>query len=41
MVELVRLIKASVPEGAQALPSDLAPAIEETVPAHFAKPFDG
>jgi hypothetical protein len=38
LVDLVRLIKASAPEGASALPSDIAPAIEETVRAHFAKP---
>jgi hypothetical protein len=36
MVELVRLIRASAPADAQALPSDLAPAIEEAVRAHFA-----
>src|SRR6266478_6488354 len=37
LVELVRLIKASAPEGSQALPSEIVPAIEETVRAHFAK----
>jgi hypothetical protein len=41
LVDLVRLIKASAPEGSQALPSDIVPAIEETVRAHFAKPIDG
>ena len=41
LVELVRLIKSSAPEGSQALPSDLAPSIEETVRAHFAKPIEG
>lgn len=40
MVELVRLIKASAPEGSQALPSDIVPAIEETVRVHFAKPIE-
>jgi hypothetical protein len=40
MVELVRLIKASAPEGSQALPSDIVPGIEETVRAHFAKPIE-
>jgi hypothetical protein len=39
MVDLVRLIKASAPEGSQALPSEIVPAIEETVRAHFAKPI--
>jgi hypothetical protein len=38
LVYLVRLIKASAPDGANALPSDLTPALEETVRAHFAKP---
>jgi Family of unknown function (DUF5681) len=41
MVDLVRLIKASAPTDAQALPSDLAPALEDAVRAHFAKPVDG
>ena len=36
LVDLVRLTKASAPEGSQAL--DLTPALEETVRAHFAKP---
>jgi hypothetical protein len=40
-VDLVQLIKASAPQGAQALPSDIAPAIEGTVRAHFAVPIDG
>ena len=40
MVDLVRLIKASAPTGAQALPSDLAPALEDAVRAHFAKPVE-
>lgn len=39
LVDLVRLIKSSAPEGASALPSDMAPALEETVRAHFAKPI--
>jgi hypothetical protein len=38
-MDLVRLIKASAPEGSQALPSEIVPAIEETVRAHFAKPI--
>ena len=38
LVDLVRLIKTSAPEGASALPSDIAPALEETVRAHFAQP---
>jgi hypothetical protein len=41
MVDLVRLIRSSAPAGSQALPSEIAPAIEETVRAHFAKPIDG
>ena len=40
LVDLVRLIRASAPEGANALPSDIAPAIEETVRAHFAKTIE-
>jgi hypothetical protein len=40
LVDLVRLIKASAPDGADALPSDLTPALEETVRAHFAKPVE-
>jgi hypothetical protein len=36
LVDLVRLIKANAPDGAEALPSDIAPALEETVRAHFA-----
>jgi hypothetical protein len=40
LVDLVRLIKASAPEGANALPSDLTPALEETVRAHFARPIE-
>ena len=40
LVDLVRLIRASAPEGANALPSDIAPALEETVRAHFAKPIE-
>jgi hypothetical protein len=40
LVDLVRLLKASAPEGSQALPSDIVPAIEETVRAHFAKPIE-
>src|SRR4051812_5360686 len=31
LVDLVQLIKASAPDGATALPSDIVPAIEETV----------
>ena len=37
LVDLVKLIKASAPAGANALPTDIVPAIEETVRAHFAK----
>jgi hypothetical protein len=40
LVELVRLIKASAPEGAKTLPSEIVPAIEETVRAHFAMPVE-
>jgi hypothetical protein len=40
LVDLVRLIKASAPEGSHALPSEIAPAIEETVRSHFAKPIE-
>ena len=40
MVDLVRLIKASAPEGSQALPSEIVPAIEEMVRAHFAKEIE-
>ena len=40
LVDLVRLIKASAPDGAEALPSDMVPALEETVRAHFAKPVE-
>jgi hypothetical protein len=39
-VDLVRLIKASAPEGAKALPTEIVPAIEETVRAHFARPIE-
>jgi hypothetical protein len=35
MVELVRLIKDSAPDGAQALPSDLAPVIEDSIRSYF------
>jgi hypothetical protein len=31
--------QASAPDGATALPTDIAPALEETVRAHFAKPI--
>ena len=37
LVDLVRLIRSSAPEGAKALPTEIVPAIEETVRAHFAK----
>lgn len=40
LVDLVRLIKASSPSSAQALPSDLAPALEDAVRAHFARPVE-
>jgi hypothetical protein len=40
MVDLVRLIKASAPDGAVTLPSDIAPALEETIRGHFAKPIE-
>jgi hypothetical protein len=40
LVDLVRLIKASAPEGSQALPTEIVPAIEETVRAHFARPVE-
>ena len=40
VLDLVRLIRASAPEGANALPSDIAPALEETVRAHFARPIE-
>jgi hypothetical protein len=36
---LVQLIKPNVHDGATTLPSDIAPALEETVRAHFAKPI--
>ena len=32
--------KASAPEGAQALPSDLAPVIEDSIRSYFAKPIE-
>jgi hypothetical protein len=32
--------KSSSPEGAEALPSDIVPAIEETVRSYFAKPVE-
>jgi hypothetical protein len=40
LVDLVRLIKSNAPEGAKALPTEIVPAIEETVRAHFARPID-
>jgi hypothetical protein len=40
LVDLVRLIQASAPDGAKALPSEIVPAIEETVRAHFAQPIE-
>ena len=40
MVDLVRLISRAAPTDAQALPSDLAPALEDAVRAHFAKPVE-
>jgi hypothetical protein len=40
LVDLVRLIKSSAPEGSQALPSEIVPAISESIRAHFAKPID-
>lgn len=40
LVDLVKLIKASAPDGAKALPSEIGPALEETVRAHFAKPIE-
>ena len=40
IVDLARLIKANSPEGANALPSEIVPALEETVRAHFAKPIE-
>jgi hypothetical protein len=40
MIDLVKLITASAPPNATALPSDIAPALEETVRAHFAKPVE-
>jgi hypothetical protein len=38
LVDLVRLIKASAPEGANALPTEIVPAIEDAIRSHFAKP---
>jgi hypothetical protein len=40
MVDLVRLIKSSSPEGAKALPSELAPVIEDSIRSYFAKPIE-
>jgi hypothetical protein len=39
LVDLVRLIQASAPEGAKTLPSKIVPAIEETIRGYFAKPI--
>jgi hypothetical protein len=40
LVDLVRLIKSNAPEGAKALPTEIVPAIEETVRGYFAKPVE-
>jgi hypothetical protein len=40
LVDLIRLIKSSAPEGAKALPTEIVPAIKETVRSYFAKPID-
>ena len=40
MVDLVQLIKASAPPDPKALPSDLAPVIEDSVRSYFAKPVE-
>jgi len=40
LVDLVRLIRSNAPDNVKALPSDLAPALEETVRAHFARPIE-
>jgi hypothetical protein len=39
MVDLVRLIKLSSPPDAKALPSELAPVIEDSLRSYFAKPI--
>jgi hypothetical protein len=38
IIDLVKLIKASSPPGAEAVPSELIPVIEDSIRAHFAKP---
>lgn len=40
MVDLVRLIKASAPDGSQALPSEIVPVIEHAIRGHLAKPIE-
>jgi hypothetical protein len=39
-VDLVQLIRANAPLGAKALPSEIVPAIEETVRANFARSIE-
>jgi hypothetical protein len=40
LVDLVKLIAASSPSGAKAMPSEIGPVIEEAVRCHFAKPIE-
>jgi hypothetical protein len=40
LVSLVTLIQANAPAGSKAMPTDIVPALEETVRAHFAKPVE-
>ena len=40
LLDLVRLIRSSAPDGAKALPTEIVPTIEETVRAHFARLVD-
>jgi hypothetical protein len=39
-VDPVQLIRANAPLGAKALPSEIVPAIEETVRANFARSIE-
>jgi hypothetical protein len=40
MVDLVRLIRENAPPGANALPSEIVPALEDAIRSHFAKEIE-
>jgi hypothetical protein len=40
VLDLVRLIRENAPPGANALPGEIVPALEEAIRSHFAKPVE-